>query len=145
MAYSSYRSSRSSDDSSTWLTVVGLIVLLFFLLSSCGYAFRTYDQTLTLCYKERVATRNSGEYRVYAVEGTFVMKDSLVSGVRFDTADTYARLQVPSIVDAELKGYRAGILNRMPNIMQVVYHPDSTEPAKQACIAEGIIDPAWGN
>ncbi|NCU38694.1 hypothetical protein EOL96_06625 [Candidatus Saccharibacteria bacterium] len=146
MAHYNSRSSRYSDDSwSVWFTVIVLIVLAFFLISSLVYTFRTYDQTITLCYKERVATSDSGEYRVYAVEGTFVMKDSLFSGVRFDTADEYARLQVPSTVDAELKGFRRGFLHKMPNIMQVDYHPDSTESARQACIAEGIFDPAWGN
>lgn len=83
----------------------------------------TVENTETGCTvtgKDR-AGNNSGQadMRVYTEEcGTFVVADSIVKG-RWNSADTYARIQQGERYTFRTAGIRAPFLSLFPNILEV--------------------------
>ena len=125
--YSRYRSPINP----LWFIGVVLVLLV------CIPLFISYQhqstRTITVCSKERAATDNGAEYRIYAAEGTFVMKDSLIGTRRFNTADAYARIQNDTTYKVTTKGWRVPFLSGFPNILKATKLPaDQQTPEKCA-------------
>lgn len=107
--------------------LVGLVA--FIVLRVVVAANTTYTTTITVCNKERVAVKNSGEYRIYAAEGTYVMADSLFGTVRYDTADAYAKVKPKTTYDVVYKGWRIPFFSSFPNLLELkesaTQHPEA--------------------
>lgn len=110
--------SRYRDESINPLFFLGgLLAVIVIVVFTIGYQHQT-KQTITICSKERAATSNGAEYRIYAAEGTFVMKDSLIGKVRYSTADAYARIKKDTTYDVVTKGWRIPFFSAFPNILE---------------------------
>ena len=107
------------------LVIVGLIAVIWYMVA----ANTTHTTTITVCGKERVAVKNSGEYRIYAAEGTYVMADSLFGTVRYDTADAYAKVKPKTTYDVVYKGWRIPFFSSFPNLLELkesaTQHPEA--------------------
>lgn len=95
-----------------------IVVILLVSIPAVIKASNIEERQITVCAKERVATSDGGEYRIYAVEGTFTVEDSFLAGVRFDSADFYAKINTPATYDVRIKGYRIGLMSWFPNILE---------------------------
>lgn len=64
------------------------------------------------------STNSSGDsvYRVYTNCGVFSVEDDLFRG-RFNSADTYAKLQAGGTYDFHIIGWRNGFFSTFPNIL----------------------------
>ncbi len=102
--------------------VAGVVAAVLVILSGIIWAAVDYNTqhsaTVTVCSKERVAVEGGGEYRVYAAEGSYVMKDSLIGTVRYSTADAYAKIEPETTYDIVYKGWRIPFFSAFPNILK---------------------------
>lgn len=111
----------------------GLIILTLVLLAAlavigvgCASYAKTSTVTIHVTGKESVSTKDSHEYRVYALEDTYVIKDSYLHP-RFNSANLYGRIPVPSSgpgdpakakpLKCEVYGWRIGIFSQFKNIL----------------------------
>lgn len=123
--YRSAYSPRRYQRQSAFYAIVAFIVVCL-VIGGCAACYhleyQKSTQTATLCSKERVATKNGGEYRVYGPDGTFVVKDShnpFIGGEwRTNSADVYGRLSVPGRYKLELAGWRSGLFSNFKNILK---------------------------
>ena len=118
----SYRSSSYSRGSDTGAIVI-LVIIAIAIISLISWAVVDYQQqfqrTITVCSKESVAVEGGAEYRIYGADDTYVMKDTLIGGVRFNTANAYGKIKEGTTYDATLKGWRLPIISAFPNILEV--------------------------
>lgn len=132
--YESYNSRRRRgwllpDINPLWYVGVVLLIVVGVVLMT-SYEHQS-TRVITVCSKERVATNDGGEYRIYAAEGTFTMKDSYVGTYRTDTADQYARIKPRTSYKVTTKGWRIGLFSQFPNILKVTQLPvDRQTPGK---------------
>lgn len=87
---------------------------------------RTETKVLHITGKESVSTHDHGhQYRVYALEDTYVIKDTLLHG-RFDSSRLYGTLPVPLgagnaqhpvTMTCTVTGWRIPILSKFQNIL----------------------------
>ena len=134
-----------SETRRSWWPVIGAIVVVaalvgvFFLVRAI---YRSYSAesvvVATVCGKEAVplsdsdGNNNGHEYRVYTSQGTFVVKDHFVNGIRTLSADTYGRIQPGVTYKITSYGWRNGLLSMFPNIEKAERVPDSEQQPK-AC------------
>ncbi len=132
----SYVSYRRSSGSGLFIFAAVLFVIVISLVPSVLNALHIEERQITVCAKERVAVDGGGEYRIYAAEGTFVVGDSILGGVRFDSADFYAQIETPATYKVRAKGYRFGPLSWFPNILEAEEIPGFD--ARSACETAGL-------
>lgn len=117
-----HRRIREAEHFGIWAIVIGAIVGLI-LLAGVLYASYSHEQTVLVkvCSKEAVATgsgSSSGhEYRVYTSNGTYVVKDHIVDGTRFNSADVYGRIQAGHTYALTVYGWRIGLFSMFQNII----------------------------
>lgn len=73
------------------------------------------DVTVGIVDKERAATKDGAEYRVYTPHETFVMKDSFIK-TRFASADDYGKLQVGHTYKCQAFGIRIPLFSSFRNL-----------------------------
>jgi len=97
--------------------------------------FTSYSTTrsdiVTICNKEAVATKSGHEYRVYTSNGTFVVKDHIVNGSRFNSADVYGKLASGKTYNLTYYGWRNGFFSAFENIIDAT---PSTEMPTGSCV-----------
>lgn len=103
--------------------VVALMLLISIPLT-ISYA-KVQTVTLHVTGKESVNTGDGHEYRVYALEDTYIIADSFVHP-RFDSANFYGRLPVtaggpgdpshPKVLTCKVFGWRVGLFSMFKNI-----------------------------
>lgn len=100
------------------------IVLMFTAYIGGNVLFVNTDTHLTDCLvigKDRTTnTQSSGsDMRIYTENcGTLQVKDSMLLG-RFDSADTYAKIEQGKTYNFHTVGWRAPIFSVFPNIIEV--------------------------
>lgn len=125
-----YNSYRKPVTPFMFFGVIGGFVLVI-LIGWYAVAYNTtHTKTITVCSKERAATDNGAEYRIYAYEGTYVMADSLFGKTRYSTADAYAKVQSRTTYDVVFKGFRVPFLSMFPNLLEL---EKSTEQHPELC------------
>jgi len=124
--YSSYYRRAWWEKPVTWIAIVGALVVVSIPLAIDYQEF--HYATLEVCEKERSATSEGAEYRIYTDQGTFVMKDAWFAGRRFDTADEYGSLQTDTVYEVTFKGWRVPILSLFPNIVELEKVPSGISP-----------------
>lgn len=109
----------------------GIIALFFlvFVISSVGYVILLKNSerevTFTVLGKDSVTVSSGSgdslsvdnEYRVYTTEGTFKVTDTLIYG-RFNSADTYGKLQNDHTYTCKVAGWRFGLFSWFPNLIK---------------------------
>ena len=102
-----------SDDSKLGKSFLLLIIIFvaIFGIRACATSVaqgNTHTETVTICGKDVVNRGESGhEYRVYTSGSTYVVKDFFGSeGSRFNSADTYGKLQIGKTYVIKSYGYR---------------------------------------
>lgn len=101
------------------LSVIGVIAVVI-LIGSCAVG---YSKTVTLHVtgKESVNTQDGHEYRIYTVEDTYKIADTLMHG-RFNSANFYGKFPVPAPGGEPIKltcvvfGYRIPVLSSFKNV-----------------------------
>jgi len=123
-----YRSTWRERSSAPW--VFGGLALLVLLIAAIPL-YHSYKQSetvqVTVCGKEAVPTGQSGhEYRVYTSDGTFKVTDHVINGRRFDSADTYGRIQPNKVYDLKVYGWRIPFFSQFKNIETATPVPSAT-------------------
>jgi hypothetical protein len=97
--------------------IIIVLVLVFGIREDVFFSPKT--TTITVCDKERAATSGGGaEYRVYASEGTLVIKDThAFTQWRTDSADVYGRLHKRHTYEVTYVGFRWSPRSWFPNIV----------------------------
>lgn len=118
--------------------VVIFAVIVFFGTDLYAH-IRTQDKVLHITGKESVTVNdgNNGskhEYRVYALEDTYVIKDTLLH-TRFDSSRLYGRLPVPVgagdgqhavTMTCTVTGWRIPVFSKFQNILSCRRQPQSS-------------------
>ena len=101
------------------------VVLAALVTAGCSEGVNHTERNVTICGKERVVDSNGDSaYRVYTSDGseshTYTVVDTLiVGGYRQDSADFYGALREDVTYHVESSGYRQGLLDRFPNMIEV--------------------------
>lgn len=111
------------------LIIVGivLVVIAIVCIVPLYHSYkRVSTATVTVCDKESVDTGDGNhEYRVYTSAGTYVVKDHIVNGARFTSADTYGKLQRNTVYQIKSYGWRIGFFSSFKNILEATKVPDA--------------------
>lgn len=94
------------------------------------------ERVIQVCSKEPVAVEGGNNYRVYAVEDSFEITDSLLRQVRKRSADDYAKVMPGTRYRVVTKGARQGFGSFFPNILEL--EPIGTDGVYQACETAGL-------
>jgi hypothetical protein len=106
--------------------VIAAIVLLVIAVPLAISYAKVSEQTLHITGKESVSVKDGHEYRVYADEDTYVIKDSFIHP-RFNSANVYGRLPVPAggpgstksvAMRCKVYGWRIGLFSQFKNILE---------------------------
>jgi hypothetical protein len=97
-----------------------LLILAVLISVNIAPALAPYSGPSSNCMvtdKDRVAKSKGGsDMRVYTSCGVFAVSDSWLQG-RWDSADTYAGIQVGQVYDFEAVGWRLPLFSAFPNIL----------------------------
>lgn len=97
------------------LVICGGILLCALLLGGCVAYNQDSTVTLKVTGKESVNTQDGHEYRIYAEDEVYVMKDNLVKG-RFRTANDYARIKEGKTYSCTSNGWRIPVFSTFKNL-----------------------------
>ena len=119
MRYNSYK--ETSELGKGFVLFLVLIIIAVFGLHACTTSLaqgNTHVETVTVCGKDVVNNGENGhEYRVYTSGATYVVKDYFGSeGSRFNSADTYGKLQIGKTYIIKSYGYRVSWASTFWNI-----------------------------
>lgn len=123
--------SRGIELGGVIIAAIIILALLALIGVGCASYSKTSTVTLHIIGKESVTTHDSSgnadhEYRVYAKEDTYVVKDSIVHP-RFNSSNVYANLPIPVgagnpshavAMRCEVYGYRIPLLSSFKNILK---------------------------
>ena len=115
--------SYNDDDSKLGKSFLLLIIIFvaIFGIRACATSVAqssTYTEVVEICGKDVVSTGEGGhEYRVYTSGETYVVKDYYgTGGTRFNSADTYGRIQVGKTYLVRSHGLRFALFSVFRNI-----------------------------
>ena len=120
MRYNSYETSEGKG----FVLFIVIVLLAIFGFHACTTSVaqgNTHVETVTICGKESVQRGEHGhEYRVYTSGSTYVVKDFFGSeGSRFNSADTYGKLQIGKTYVIKSFGYRVPWASSFWNITEI--------------------------
>lgn len=99
-----------------WL-VVFLAAVCAVGIGACASSYYALETaTVTVVGKESVSTENGHEYRVYAEDKTYVIKDSVVR-TRFNSSDLYRELRQGRTYTCKTQGWRVPLFSMFENLM----------------------------
>lgn len=109
--------------------------LVFVLAIACGVGgcvadhANPRDEILHVESKDMAARDGSPVYKVFAREGVYESRDSLLLG-KFDSADVYGRLQPGKAYRVHACGTRWPFLSMFPNVVRVHEEVGASPPQK---------------
>lgn len=117
---------RNLITGAVWGTVITLVVVIVFIITSAAYQSYTENETVVtrVTDKENVCetTENgsSCQYLIFTEAGTFKLTDQLFLGfTRFDSSDVYGRIEPGETYEIVSVGWRVPVLSWYPNIKEI--------------------------
>lgn len=111
---------------SFWVMPLAFVVLALVGFGVYFVALKNSERTVTfkVLGKDSVTVSSGSgdsldvhnEYRVYTDQGTFKVTDTLIY-TRFNSADTYGRLQIGHTYTCRAAGWRFGLFSWFPNLI----------------------------
>jgi len=97
--------------------ILGLVVSLFLVVTSCTFQYWTYDTTtVTVERKERITTSDSSYYLVFTDKEVFINRDSFWYW-KWNSSDVYGGLKKGMTYELAVYGWRIPFFSMYRNVV----------------------------